>query len=238
MGFRYRRKRRLSGILGLVVFCFGIAIVSVASPVTGFDPLCSTLYQYEGQATIQYKGNEYSSAAIRKVRTSRDWIRNLNSDGCSDNIGTAFVFKTNQNQVLTMKTSICLNAKSGLSDGKDVDVKALCMQTQKPSYGVSASGYLFPNASSPTSWAPFWFDHVQLAESQEQPNVKVKLVRWLVKKSNAEPFDELGEKAPALLRVKFHGTKKYTNPHSTVGFQRQRPFKKEHGEINSRRIKP
>lgn len=30
---------------------------------------------------------------------------------------------------------------------------------------------------------------------------------------------------------------KVENPHSTVGFQRQRPFKKEHGEINSRRIK-
>jgi len=237
LGFKYRRRQRLSSILGLIVFCSGITIIGAIAPITGFDPFCTTLYKYEGHATIQYKGNEYSSTAIRRVRTSRGWIRNLNSSGCSENIGTAFVFKTNQNQVLTMKTTICHNAISALSNERDVDVKTLCIQTKKPPYGVSASGFLFPNASKPTSWAPFWFDHVQLAENQKQSNVKVKLIHWSIKESNAEQFDEIEEKAPILLRVKFHDTKKYTNPHSTVGFQRQRPFKKEHGEINSRRIK-
>src|SRR4051794_25129626 len=93
----------------------GVLILSAAtSPKYSFDPFCTYDESYKLDAIIEVDGRTYSSHVVRQTTRSRDWIYNLNQNGCSSSHGTALSFRLPDNRAFLLRATLCRDARQAL----------------------------------------------------------------------------------------------------------------------------
>ncbi|MEZ5870819.1 MAG: hypothetical protein R3D32_03035 [Nitratireductor sp.] len=172
--------------------------ISGSLGLTSLDPFCKTTAKYEATAVISWQGQQYTSTITRLNRRSRDWIYNLNSNGCGETKGTSHIFRTMGNQAILLNSRICNAAETALTKRKPVDVAKLCERKPGPN---RVSGFVIDNADNPAMWQHFWFT------GQKPPEVPgydgIRLVSLTAVKTSAKPSDNYDELVPHLLAVKY-----------------------------------
>ncbi len=223
-------KKRIGALLA-------IGTVAFSGAATGFDPFCRTTGHYQSDAVIEFEGEQYASSVVRKSRSPRNWTTSLNSSGCRAPIGAAFVFKTDRNEALLVHNHLCWKARRILKETGTVDIREICSDPDAENFYKYASGYYFPNAENPTTWAPFWFNHFPDTAGDQRSLVDVKLISWSIRKSKKPSTDDLERLAPKLLHTVFGGaTSWHANPEQALPYYRRRPFLRTHEPISSERI--
>src|SRR5215203_3675937 len=136
------------------------AWLTAASPSYSFHPFCTYGEAYKLNATIEVDGQAYSSEVVRQTTKSRDWIYNLNSNGCAATHGTALSFRLPDNSVVLLRATLCLNGIAALKKAHKIDVAQYCdsVHINRPSRnpGRYADGYIVNDAEQPAFWTRLW----------------------------------------------------------------------------------
>ncbi|MEO1745504.1 MAG: hypothetical protein AAFR13_03145 [Pseudomonadota bacterium] len=186
-----------------IVILIGLAGVSgtfgdAGSPADSFDPFCGVSNRYLTQAKIEFEGEVYASTVTRRVRYVRPWIRNLNSAGCGEEVGTSHIFRSASKRVIMFPSAICSKASGAVRQTGRADALALC----KPDHRYwETSGTIVDNADNPTRWQAFWFDGRELPD--EGGFHRVRLVEWTATATSNPPADKHAELVPALMNVDY-----------------------------------
>jgi hypothetical protein len=220
---------------GAAIAC--IAVVTSSTPATAFDLFCTYDLNYRLTATIEVDGRQYTSSVIRRQTRSRDWIYNLNSNGCRPTHGTALAFRLSDNRAVLAPTRICNEAREtfaapprsapsyarAMSEQRSVDLMKACRGTiagpGRPPVN-SAPAFLLDNADKPTQWWGFQFgDRVE--------GSTIRLMTATAQALHAEPADAL-DSFPGVLDSRFEHRNPFNSPEAIIPSERRskrpRPF--------------
>ena len=163
------------------------------------SPFCKTLYHFDGDATISYKGEQYASNVTQKYQRPRDWVSSFGIRGCKQTKGKVFVFKAKNNEVVLMSSSLCYKAQKTVTQRGDHDIKEIC--------GVRGNrtppGYIVNNAETPSKWKAFRFSKRD-TKDEFADTTNVRLISYTAHRSRKKPKDDLEEIAPNLLWAHFN----------------------------------
>jgi len=196
------------------------ALLAANSPSYSFHPFCTYGEIYKLNATIEVDGQAYSSEVVRQTSKSRDWIYNLNSNGCGATHGTALSFRLPDNRVVLLRATLCRNGAEALKKADTIDVARYCesIHVNRPNRnpGRYADGYIVNDAEQPAFWSRFWFG----APATEGKTV-VRMTSVSAQNAREDARDGLEKAAPGLLKASFSYKDLYNRPDEIIPYLRR-----------------
>jgi hypothetical protein len=147
-----RRKR--------IVLCLAILVIASTyiytiiytiyrrSPPYTFDPTCTYDLTYRLIATIELDGRRYSSEVVHQRSRSRNWLAEMNMNGCPQTYGTTLSFRLPDHRLILVGSEICwaagrelagslgdfssANYVTAMVQHRKLDVTSLCTGISRP----------------------------------------------------------------------------------------------------------
>jgi hypothetical protein len=187
---------------------------------------------------------QYSSEVVRQQSRSREWIQEINYNGCPQTYGSALSFRLADNRLLLLAAGICDKAKRAIAgnrafetgnfskamqEHRKIDLTAYCIGLGWDRYSSGLKmdaylakvrghdGFIIDNADNPTRWRGFDFD-----SASSNPEEHLRIVSAVVEAADISPEDKLDEVAPAFLKTEIkYGRERWKSPDGLVPFLRR-----------------
>jgi hypothetical protein len=221
-----RIKYSFVGLIAIVLLAGGLYRFATA-PMYSYHLFCTFREIYRVNATIEVDGRRYEAEVVRQTTTSRDWIRNLNSAGCSSTHGTALVFRLADDRVVILRSTICNAGSDALKKTQQINVADYCesIQREKPRSARDRAripnrrdGYIVARAEHPATWAGFFFGQAMA------DNTVVNLVSVTASIAYTDASDRIDQIAPNILKSTFTTSLWYDSPEAVITYERRRKY--------------
>ena len=205
-GFAGLRWKRAVWLLPALLLCG----CGGQSPPYSYDLFCTWSRIYRVDAQIEVAGRRYRGWAVKQESRSRDWIYNLNSNGCPSQRGDAIIFRLADGRAVLLRSGIPASALPRYDEQGNVGVDDF-VAGRSSATGGAPDGYIIESADRPARWIGFWLG-----------DGPVRLVGLRVEPRREPPDDEIDRLAPALLGTEYESGEGWAaNPSAMIAYSRR-----------------